>query len=91
MKLTHEDQIIYAKLALRILDAEYPNEKNVALLYEFSELMKEHADTNNFLLFDVTEYIYETLREIRGDSRAFADKDQRAEIEKDLAFTGKFS
>jgi len=84
MKFTHEDQVTFAKIALRIFDAEKDDVKNLETLLEFGEIFKKHSDENNALIFDVTEYIYEQLRLLKGDKDAIDDIELREAIESDI-------
>jgi hypothetical protein len=84
MKFTHEDQVLFAKVALKIFDEEKDDVKNLGTLHAFGEIFKKHSDENNAMIFDVTEYLYEQLRLLRGDEGAINDIELRKVIEADI-------
>lgn len=84
MKFTYNDQVAYAKLALSLLDNEKNNTMALDKIREFSELIKKHADENNWLIYDVTEYIYEQARLLKNEEGAFDDTEMRARIEQSI-------
>lgn len=73
MAFTHQDQLQYAKLALALFDSEKNNPESLEAILRFGELIKKHADENNALIYDVTEYIYEQLRLLEGEDGAYDD------------------
>lgn len=81
MHFTHEDQIQYAKIALKLYDKERDNEKAIEQLLAVGELIKKHASEENAVIYDVTEYLYEQLRAIREDNSEYDTSELRRQIE----------
>lgn len=84
MKYTHEDQVFFARIALRLFDQEHTNPQITEQILNLSELIKKHADENNALIYDITEYLYEQLRLVRGEPGAYNDEKLRQQIEEDI-------
>ena len=84
MHFTHEDQIEYAKVALRLHDQESDNAKSIEQLLAVGELIKKHSAEENAVIYDVTEYLYEQLRTIRGDVEAYDTSELRKQIEETI-------
>ena len=73
MTFTYQDQIQYVKLALALLDSEKTNQENLKTILDMGELIKKHADENNAVIYDLTEYVYEQLRLLNGEDGAYDD------------------
>lgn len=73
MLFTYKDQLHYAKLALALLESEKTNRENLKTILDMGELIKNHADENNALIYDLTEYVYEQLRLLDGEDGAYDD------------------
>lgn len=84
MKFTHKDQIDFSRLALALYDKEKDHIEKLQQLLAVGEMIKAYADENNGVIFDITEYIYEHIRILQGDERAFEDTTQRERLEKDI-------
>jgi hypothetical protein len=81
MYITYDDQINFAKLALALYDIEKDDIKKLKHLLAVGEMIKKHTDKDNWIIFDTTEYIYERIRLLQGDERAFEDTEQRKLLE----------
>lgn len=73
MRFTYQDQAQYTKLALALFDSEKANLENLEIILDFGELIKKHADENNAVIYDLTEYVYEQLRLLKGEDGAYDD------------------
>lgn len=73
MAFTYHDQLQYAKLALALLESEKTNQENLKTILDMGELIKKHADENNAVIYDFTEYVYEQLRLLKGEDGAYDD------------------
>ena len=73
MAFTYQDQAQYAKLALALFDSEKTNQENLKRILDMGELIKKHADESNAVIYDVTEYIYEQIRLLKGEDGAYDD------------------
>ena len=81
MHFTYNDQINFAKLALALYDIEKDDIKQLENLLAVGEMIQKHTDKDNWIIFDTTEYIYERIRLLQGDERAFEDTEQRKLLE----------
>lgn len=84
MKLSHVDQVFFARLALEMLDDHKANAKDIEIILGFGELMKKYTDEDNSIIFDVTEYLYEQLRLLRNDKDAYDNKELRNQLEHEI-------
>ncbi len=65
---------------LSVYDSEKDNLDNLETLYNFTEIIKTHSSKENAIIYDLSEYIYESIRKLRGEEGAFIDESLRSGI-----------
>jgi hypothetical protein len=78
--ITAEQQHSLATTILSVYDLEKYNIDSLEILYNFIEVIKTHSSEENAVIYDLSEYIYESLRKLRGEEGAFIDESLRTGI-----------
>lgn len=85
MKISYIEQVLIAKILLKILDEDKNHDGNLKIMLNFAELVKQYTTENNAVIFDITEYIYEQLRLVNNEDGAYDDKELRKNLEITIA------
>ena len=73
MVFSYQDQKQYVKLALALFDSEKANPESLEAILSFGELINKNSGSNNTLVYDTIEYIYEQLRLLNHEEGAYDD------------------
>ncbi|WP_157835770.1 hypothetical protein [Mycobacteroides abscessus] len=82
MIFTRHDQAMFTHLALALFDRDRENEKAIEHILAVGELIKKYADVDNARIYDLTEYLHEQLRLLRGEDGAYDATELREQLEK---------
>ena len=79
--IPYEEQLRFVKIILRLFDNEKADIDSLEKILAMTELVKKHSTSDNAVIYDAAEYIYEQMRILKQENGAYDDKQMRENLD----------